>query len=364
MKKILICEDEEIVRESVAGILRHQNYEVFSAENGETGFKLAKKLLPDLILSDIAMPKLDGYGLIKKIKADKLINSIPIIIISILKKNIERRQALRLGADDFLAKPFTIDELLESINRRFEALKEVKRKQNEELLSFKNNLSYTLPHEFRTPLNGIIGPVKLLKQEFEHLEQEEIFSYLDVIDNSANRLNELVSNFLNFSELNLISLMPDEIKKLRNSITKNTSDIIRQSAITIANDYNRKEDVEFKLENEAINISKEHFIRLLSEVLKNAFKFSEEGNMVSVMTYKDDKFFKIRVIDKGIGFKENQIEDIDLYKQFDRNIKQQQGIGLGLNISKKILEIYGGRLEFGNAPKKGTLVTIFLPISK
>jgi len=364
MKKILICEDEEIVRESVAGILRHENYEVFSAENGEIGFKLAKKLIPDLILSDIAMPKLDGYGLIKRIKSDKLINSIPIIIISILKKKAERRQAYSLGADDFLAKPFTIDELLESINRRFEALKEVKRKQREELLNFKNNFSYTLPHEFKTPLNGIIGPVKLLKEEIDNLEKKEIVSYLDVIDNSAKRLNDLVTNFLNFSELNLISHIPDEIKKFRNSITNNTNDIIRKSAITIANDYNRKEDLEFKIENETIKINKEHFARLLSEVIKNAFKFSEKGDTVSIMTYKDDEYFKIRIIDRGIGFLEKQIAEIDLYQQFDRNIKEQQGVGLGLSITKKILEIYGGKMEFGNSPKIGTSVTLFLPISQ
>lgn len=118
MKKILIIEDEEIIRETTADMLRLARYDVHTAENGRLGVKLAQEILPDLVVCDIMMPEIDGYGVIHLLSRDPATSSIPFIFLSAKAEKSDIRRGMSLGADDYLTKPFEEMDLLNAIDGR------------------------------------------------------------------------------------------------------------------------------------------------------------------------------------------------------------------------------------------------------
>lgn len=118
MKKILLIEDNQDVRENTADILELENYDVITAENGKIGVDKALKNLPDLILCDIMMPELDGYGVYEHLSQNSKTASIPFIFLTAKSEKSDFRKGMNLGADDYLTKPFEEDELLGAIECR------------------------------------------------------------------------------------------------------------------------------------------------------------------------------------------------------------------------------------------------------
>lgn len=119
MKKILIIEDDTVMRENTAEILELAQYQVTTAPNGKKGSLLAKEIKPDLIICDIMMPELDGYGVFHILSKDPLTSSIPFIFLTAKAEKSEMRKGMELGADDYLTKPFEDTELLNAIEARF-----------------------------------------------------------------------------------------------------------------------------------------------------------------------------------------------------------------------------------------------------
>ena len=118
MKKILVIEDNQDVRENTADILELEGYEVTTAENGKIGVELAIQLLPDVIICDIMMPELDGYEVLQELNKKAQTSSIPFIFLTAKTEKTDLRKGMNLGADDYLTKPFTEKELLEAIESR------------------------------------------------------------------------------------------------------------------------------------------------------------------------------------------------------------------------------------------------------
>jgi diguanylate cyclase len=118
MAKILVIEDEEFVRANLIDLLELENFEVFAADNGKDGIQLAQSHLPDLILCDIAMPEMDGYGVLAELRQNSATAGIPLIFLTARATSADFRQGMRLGADDYLTKPFSQAELLEAIATR------------------------------------------------------------------------------------------------------------------------------------------------------------------------------------------------------------------------------------------------------
>jgi len=120
MTKILVIEDEQKMRLRIQEILTYEGFETMGAANGHIGVQLAKEHLPDLILCDIVMPELNGYGVLAELRRDPLTVTIPFIFLTAKTAMNDLREGMNLGADDYLTKPFMIDELLATINTQLE----------------------------------------------------------------------------------------------------------------------------------------------------------------------------------------------------------------------------------------------------
>lgn len=123
MKKILVIEDEDLLRVNTVQILQFEDFSTLAAENGWVGIQLAQEHLPDLILCDVMMPELDGYGVLAKLRQNPATAAIPFIFTTAKSTKADLRRGMELGADDYLTKPFNADELLNAISTYFTYLR-------------------------------------------------------------------------------------------------------------------------------------------------------------------------------------------------------------------------------------------------
>lgn len=126
MKKVLLIEDDEVMRENTAEILELAQYDVAVAPNGRQGSLMAKEIKPDLIISDIMMPGLDGYGVLHILSKDPATASIPFIFLTAKAEKSEWRKGMDLGADDYITKPFDDTELLNAVETRLRKTQAIK----------------------------------------------------------------------------------------------------------------------------------------------------------------------------------------------------------------------------------------------
>jgi two-component system sensor histidine kinase/response regulator len=120
MKKILVIDDDPLIRESIQDLLESQGFQAITASNGSNGLQLAIAKQPDLILCDIQMPEMDGYGVLRALRNHAALKTTPFIFLTARSDYGDLRQGMNLGADDYLSKPCSTDELLVTLNRRLE----------------------------------------------------------------------------------------------------------------------------------------------------------------------------------------------------------------------------------------------------
>lgn len=156
--KILLIEDNQEVRENTAEILELSNYSVLTADNGKTGVELALKEIPDLIICDIMMPVLDGYGVLHLISKHDETAGIPFIFLSAKSEKFDFRKGMELGADDYLTKPFDEHDLLKAVDMRLKKSHLTKK----EYTNDEKGLS-----DFFKTVNGVEG-FQFTDQDYEH----------------------------------------------------------------------------------------------------------------------------------------------------------------------------------------------------
>ena len=156
MKKILVIDDEEWLREMIQLALQQRGFEVIEAANGADGIEMARKELPDLILCDVNMGKVDGYLTLSSLRNEAPTAAIPFILMTGLADNASMRHGMELGADDYLPKPFTTEGLYAAVEARLKKSQTVRDEAERKLAHLRDNISLMMPHEMRTPLNGII----------------------------------------------------------------------------------------------------------------------------------------------------------------------------------------------------------------
>ena len=367
MKKILVIEDQPDVRENIDAILELEGYEVMMAEDGEMGIEMATLHQPDLILCDVMMPKLDGFGVVKALRQNPVTATVPLIFLTAKADRPSLRQGMDLGADDYLTKPFTLDELIDAVTARLSKQNLIQQDVNQELDKFRSNITRSLPHELLTPLNGILGMSHYLSDYYDTIDGEEIQSCLADIKISSERLYRLIQNFLLFAQLELFqsNVQQSQIWQNRLSqITVNSVSIIEKITQKIAQQIERTDDLQLFLKEASVHISEQDLEKITEEIIDNAFKFSAKGTPVIVESKLDDQNFILTVTNQGRGMNAEDIERIGAYIQFERKLYEQQGSGLGLIIAKRMTELYGGKLEIQSIPNEQTTVSICLPLNR
>lgn len=370
MKTVLIIEDTDFISENIAITLGFEGYNAVVACDGVDGLKKLEEHKPDLVLCDVSMPRLDGFGVLAEIKKRPEFQTIPFIFLTAKAEKSDMRRGMELGADDYLTKPFTTEELVAAVTTQLTKKEKVVSHYEEKLDELRGTISYSLPHEFRTALNGILGYSDIILQMANaassdtHVDPAELKEVAEAIRESGKRLSRMTENYLAYTQIRAVLDVPAKVAEFRSQITISTLDTIQDVVMALSPIFSRETDVRLDIEDATVQIGPQNLYKLCSELIDNALKFSNKGDAVTVKGSAEAGTYKIEVVDSGRGMTTEQIESIGAYQQFGRREFEQQGAGLGLAIAKLLVLLHGGEFTVSSETGNGTVVKVTLPIAQ
>jgi len=364
MRTIVLIEDDLPFREIISFALEDEGYTVIQAENGREGMAQVEKHAPDLVLCDVQMTGMDGYETLERLRSQDATAGIPFILMTGAAGPDAIRTGMNLGADDYLSKPFAVNELLQAVEVRLAKHATIREEAEREIEALRNSIITTLPHELRTPLNGIIGGAQLLSKDAATMAPEEVREFAEMILTSGQRLNRLVENFLIYAQLELVARDEATTAALRASRCVEPAACITAEVEHRTAQHTRAADVTTDLVNLPVAADEEHLRRIVGELLDNACKFSAPGSPITITAAGDDNQYLLTVVDEGRGISDERLAAIGAYQQFDRALQEQQGVGLGLQITRRLTALLGGTFALDSTEGAGTCATVALPLAR
>ena len=364
MKKILVIDDEDGLRLMLVMALRQRGYVLAEASGGTAGVELARRELPDLIICDVNMSPMNGYQALKAIRAEPATAATPMILMTGTADNAGMRQGMELGADDYLPKPFSTDALYAAVEAQFKKVLTVRTVAEKKLADLRDNISLMLPHELRTPLNGILAYGEILHSDATTLKPEEIAEMGQVIAESGRRLHRLIENFLIYAQIEILQSDSQKIAALRNGRTPHPKTLVEAHAGQQAQATERSGDLNLEVASDSpVAVAENYLCKIVDELVHNAFRFSKSATPVAVSFEAEGGMAVLTISDLGRGLDTEQIQRMGAYVQFERKFHEQQGLGLGLTIARRLAEIHGGSLAIESQRDQGTTVTVKIPLA-
>jgi len=360
-KKILVIEDNQQVRENIVEILENEGFEMHQAENGTIGIEVAKRVQPELIICDVMMPGIDGFEVLSQLRKNILTSTIPFIFLTAKNTREDLRRGMQMGADDYISKPFTIEELLEAVQARLERIREFQEKSDAILTELRLNIGAPITKEINEPLKAIIGFSQMILTESMQMEKSEITEFVALIHSSGLKLNKIVLKTMLYYRLEALLVQLDNMHTLRQERTENVKKVAEESVRELAMKAGRADDLVLMIQDATLMMPKQFFVDMLTEIVDNALGFSPKHTLVKVVSGVEDQKYVITISDEGIGMSENQIAKIGAFMQFDKNSQQQDGIGLGLTIARRIVDLFNGSITLNSKQGMGTTVKVSLP---
>jgi two-component system sensor histidine kinase/response regulator len=366
---ILVIDDEPNNFDVIETLLSNQDYLLHYANSGHDALAKLDSYTPDLILLDVMMPDMDGVEVCQRIKGIPRWQPIPIIMVTALTAKEDLARCLNSGADDFISKPINRLEMesrihsMLRIKQQYDKLQAFTKLQRDtinmlgsSLEELRGSLTTAFPHELRNPLNGVLGSLDFLLSRFESMKPSDIRELLEVSYQSAQRLESLTQKFLDY-----LSLGQDNAD-LGFQVTGSL--LIQSFAQDQAEGTDRMDDLECQLEVQDLAIAPNHLQWIIKELLDNAFKFSEPGTPIILQGQSLSRGYQLQISDRGRGMTQEQIARIGAFLQFGRNVYEQQGLGLGLAIAQKTVDMYGGRLQISSVYGQETVIDVTLPLAR
>jgi signal transduction histidine kinase len=361
-EQILIVEDDLAMSSGIRDVLEMNGYRVQLAENGVEGLKILSLFRPDLIISDIMMPEMDGFEFLEEVRRRPQWAAVPFIFLTAKGQRPDIRIGKQLGADDYLVKSVDLEDLLLVVRAKLDRALTIQQQSRREMDDLKRNLLNMLSHEFRTPLTYITGYVDLM-QEGEW-SAEDLQKFLGRIKGGSNRLNRLVEDFLLLVRFetddarqaylldrgpfgNWLSLVVRVFERQREAAAARQVTLLRE----IDPDLPPVEAHEGYLENAVMRL------------VDNGIKFTKHsGGHVWVKVAADGAGVRCTVKDDGIGIPIGEVERMfDRFHQVNRQRIEQQGAGIGLAIVKNIVDLHEGEVACASSEGIGSEFSIWLP---
>jgi signal transduction histidine kinase len=364
---ILVVEDDMHLMEGIRDILELNGYDVLTATNGLMGLEVlrAQPSPPDLIVSDIMMPHMNGYDFFQSVREEENWIAIPFIFLTAKGEREDIRRGKRMGAEDYVVKPFDADDLLVAVSAKLSRKRQLDTVWKTEVSSIKNNILTILNHELRTPLTYVVAYADMLHRDAAELGADDMRNFLRGINTGANRLRRLVESFILLVELETGSAAATYSWRSQpvndyDPILYNVQQKFQETA------HERNVTLEFDVQDNLpfVRADTEYLGSAVECLIDNAIKFSDRsGSIVRLSIYRQDGEICLAVQDHGRGIPAHELKSIfDSFYQIKREKYEDQGAGAGLAIVDGVVKIHEGRVTVDSAPGKGSTFVIHLPI--
>ncbi len=361
---ILVVDDNPLITNVISGLLGSENYNVVCCKNGEEALtELESGNDFDLIICDVMMPKLDGYGFHSRVRERSDYHHVPFIFLTALDADGERQRGKETGVDDYVVKPFNPKELLATIKGKIDRSRQYLQASEEQSEKYRKKVIHTLSHEFRTPLVAINTGTELLLEQKDALDPKKAESLLTAIQRGGMRLEKLVNDFMLMQQIE--AGVAERLFRERSKavdVAEVVSEVVEKRREEFeANGFEIQYSCHVKDARAKLYVP--HIQDLLLRFLDNAKKFSKEDKVIEVVVSLADHEIYIEVRDRGIGIDLKRVRHaMDAFGQVDRDMLEQQGGGLGLALAEKYAAIHGGRLDISNREEGGAIISLVLPV--
>ena len=372
--RILVIDDEMGPRESLRMLLKTE-YQVFTADSVEAGLKLLQEKKPDTIVMDIRMPGMTGIDGLKKIR--EIDPHVSVVMLTGFGALDTAKQALRLGANDYLSKPFDASEMRGVISRHVErtrvqrasmhAASEIQELNNrllkelaqKERLASLGQASAEFVHDLGNPLTIVWGYVQLLAKKLEKSEtavpEEKAASVkeLNIIEEKVRTCRELLNMWQSYGTTDSVAHKPISVADIARHVIKGVDAMAAQTGVALNSEIS---DDPCMLLGDSVQIK-----RALQNVIINAVQAcADKHGAVTVTCTRKDFYVDLVVQDTGDGMTPEQMQKI--FDPYFTTKQTKSGTGLGLYITKKVVEDHHGSIKVDSTPNVGTTFVIRLPL--
>ena len=351
---VLVVDDQERNIQVVGATLAGAGYEVMAATTGQQALERVAARMPDLILLDVLMPGMDGFGICRSLREQFPSEDLPVIFLSAADDSEIIVRALAEGGVDYVTKPFNKSELLARVHTHLE-LKRA-RDQLQDLMNQREEFTEMMAHDLKNPLGGAHFSCQLLLETDDAMSDKDR-KLAETTEEGIARSLEFISKFLEDARLSKANL---PIRSERIDLAKSVSEAVERHLLIAARKGIRLNwtcpEGEMPAKADPVAVG-----RVLDNLISNALKFSHPDSDVWVTA--DAAHCEIRVRDHGPGVQE--AERADLFKSFCRLSARPTGgessTGLGLSIAMRFIKAMDGDLKLNTDYKDGTEFVISLP---
>lgn len=353
--KVLVIEDDELIRGTLRDLLEIHGHEVTTASDGQAGVAAVVAGRPDLVLCDVGLPRLDGYAVLEQVRSLAEGGDVPFIFLTAHTAREDLRRGMQSGADDYLTKPFSEDEVIAAIEARTRRQQPLKQKLARLLAERAQTARAEWSHELLTPLAGVEGGLALIDAEADHLSPAELRELLAMVRTSAERQRRLVSKLVAY-----FRLVQTEAAAGREPVE--VAAHVMAAAELAARAAGRAADLQLECESAEAAVDLGDLAIAVQELVENSCRFSPPGSRIVVRGQRQASDYVIAVIDEGPGLSSGECARVGPFVQFDRARREQQGLGLGVAIARLAAARSGGAVDLSpRSDRVGLVATVRLP---
>jgi two-component system sensor histidine kinase/response regulator len=364
--KILIVDDVISNVLLLKILLTNEKFQVCTANNGTTCIEQAKKEHPDLILLDVMMPDISGFDTAVILKKDEETKDIPIIFLTALNTPADLVHGFKVGASDFLTKPFNKEELVMRVTQQISlvAAKRIIEKQNAELRATLNNrdkMYSVIAHDLRSPMASIRMVLNLVVASTSpDLVGPELYELLDKANKESEDVHDLLDNLLKWtkSQTGRLNVVIQDLDL--NDIIPGVVDIFEM----IAETKHIKLNLQMAEGPLVVTADNDMLKTIVRNFLSNAIKFSPENSSIDIIMSKDADFAKVSVRDHGVGIAANRLGSIFHKGETTYGTSGEEGSGLGLQLCQDFAQKIGGDCTVESVEGEGSTFSVTIPLKK
>ena len=362
--KILVVDDVMSNVLLLKVLLTNEKFQVITANGGNKCVEMAKSEHPDLILLDVMMPDISGFDTAVILKKDPDTADIPIIFLTALNAPSDLVHGFQVGANDFLSKPFSKEELIMRVMHQISlvAAKRIIVQQNDELkrtIGNRDKMYSVIAHDLRSPMASIRMVLNLVVNCLSReVVGDEIFDLIDKANRESEETHDLLDNLLKWtkSQTGRLNVVFQDFDLAE--VVPGVVDIFVMIAET--------KHIELKLDMGAspimVRADKDMLKTVIRNFISNAIKFSNEGSSIDIFVTVQDKFAKINVRDHGVGISEARLHNLFRAGKTTYGTNNEEGSGLGLQLCQDFAEKNGGSVCVESVQGEGSTFSVLVPL--